>query len=724
MRWRAFVAAGVLALFSAVVAACSTLVSGEDPEARPDMSRSERAQPRSARYFVHGRVIDVDGRGVEASVRAGTTTVRSARDGSFAVRVDTRRVFLDVTAPGYVRRVRAAAAGSPTRIRLTPDPDGDVVSMHFVGDMMFGRRFLDPAENGYPFAGRLELDDSAAAHAALFDGVQPLLRAADVTAGNLESVLSDHDFIDPAEGSPMEASRPLPFHATKDYVFASSPESAAALRHAGFDVIDIGNNHLFDLLDRGVDDTLKALEGAGFRQGQGWFGAGPNRAVAEAPARWTDGTASVSFAGCTSITGDEHPVTYVADEAKGGAARCSHEAVRSQMTAANRVADATVYMVHGGYEYGRDPTPNVRALTRTALEAGARLVVNHHPHVVGGIDWDGRSLVAWSLGNFLFDQQVWPTFESYLLAVHLRAGRVVRAYAEPLMLAGFRPVAVVGEQRDWVARRLAARSPGAVVDDGAIEVVVGGRHTDTHLHPPAGRHELVRLGAGWRVAEEPSVRAGRDLLWVGNVDDETVDPTTTAGVFWTLGEDDAGVTTTQHGGSELLIEVEAGHPGDPTLGLRHRVVLGSRRELSLAGRIAGEVPEGSTVQLSWYRDTKGRSDARTVVPLSDARVRLDAVAPDWAVAAGIFVKVPPPARGVARVRLDDLRLIEWSPGTPEASDDFVLLAPGTPLSLVREVLPGGRDHPPVIDAGGAEEFRAVPGPSGDQTRRAERKPRA
>ena len=61
-------------------------------------------------------------------------------------------------------------------------------------------------------------------------------------------------------------------------------------------------------------------------------------------------------------------------------------------------------MVHGGDNYERTPSADLRELSDTAVAAGATIVVNHHPHVVGGLRFSDGNLTAWSMGNLLFDQ--------------------------------------------------------------------------------------------------------------------------------------------------------------------------------------------------------------------------------------------------------------------------------------------------------------------------------
>ncbi|MEJ7715124.1 MAG: CapA family protein [Thermoleophilaceae bacterium] len=227
----------------------------------------------------------------------------------------------------------------------------------------------------------------------------------------------------------------------------SRPAAARALARAGIDVVGIANNHLFDRLGPGVASTRAGLEAAGFGRGRGFFGAGTREDDAWAPAiRAVDGQ-RVGFVGCTSISGDDQKVTYVAGPRKGGAARCDEGRLRRDVAALASRTDIVVAMIHGGFEYGRDPSGQIRALSDAAVAAGATMVINHHPHVVGGLRFANGRLTAWTLGNLLFDQTVWPTFESYLLRVAARQGKVVSAWIEPLRIQHFQPTGVFGRGR-------------------------------------------------------------------------------------------------------------------------------------------------------------------------------------------------------------------------------------------------------------------------------------
>jgi hypothetical protein len=63
--------------------------------------------------------------------------------------------------------------------------------------------------------------------------------------------------------------------------------------------------------------------------------------------------------------------------------------------------DLVVVLLHWGKEYADDPGGWRRVLARRLIDAGAHLVIGHHPHVLQGIERHRGGLIAYSLGNFL-----------------------------------------------------------------------------------------------------------------------------------------------------------------------------------------------------------------------------------------------------------------------------------------------------------------------------------
>ena len=94
------------------------------------------------------------------------------------------------------------------------------------------------------------------------------------------------------------------------------------------------------------------------------------------------------------------------------------------MALARESADLVVVMVHGGLEYRGKPSASSSARSRTPrIDAGASLVLGHHPHVLQGYAKRGDDLIAFSLGNFVFARFDGRANDSAILDVTLTAGR-------------------------------------------------------------------------------------------------------------------------------------------------------------------------------------------------------------------------------------------------------------------------------------------------------------
>jgi len=72
----------------------------------------------------------------------------------------------------------------------------------------------------------------------------------------------------------------------------------------------------------------------------------------------------------------------------------------------NLGADSSVVVVsiHWGEEYETSPSTLQRKIAYELIDAGADLVIGHHPHVIQEVEVYGNGLIAYSLGNFIFDQ--------------------------------------------------------------------------------------------------------------------------------------------------------------------------------------------------------------------------------------------------------------------------------------------------------------------------------
>ena len=650
-----------------------------------------------------GRVIDENGIPIQgASVESVNTTTISEADGWFRFPSQGLPQWIKVTSSGFISRTRAAAPSIPVLFRLTPD-DGKTMVIHFAGDTMFGRRFFDPNEDDYTADGLLPLDPTVEDHMRLLAPVQPLMENADFTVLNLETTFSHQPYFRQRDA------RPVAFHPTANYVYASNPNAVRALKQSGVDIVDIGNNHSYDMLEVGLSTSLSTLDQAGVLH----FGAGTNEANAWAPVIITSKRQTVAFVGCTTLriplsTPTRNDVPFVASDVlkKGGAAYCTEASLRSAVIDAKQRADAVVVMIHGGKEYDRNPTSKITYLTEIARRAGATLVINHQPHVVGGLSLKDQSLVAWTMGSFFSDQTVWPSFESYMLTVYLQEGKIVRVYVEPLIIDGFLPHGLTGELADYVVRGAAGREPGPfIMESGAMEVDLNGRalqHTYIQAMESNSRTgEIIAMPqAQWISGFKGTGKllVGRDLLWVGGFENDEVDSASRGALLWdlNLGDIQIGSDYAYEGETGIRMTRGANKIEDAVTTNLHRVLVIPSTNLSITGMIRINQGVNVLAQLSWYQGTVGPSFMKTTQPIAIQTYgtwqpfRIDVQVLPKATALGLYLRLTPPDKGTVTADFDNIRIIEWAKPGAKFSPlyNYALLSGTGDLTFAQEILPG------------------------------------
>lgn len=296
-------------------------------------------------------------------------------------------------------RLTVAGEGRTTRVGAVTVRD---VVLEAVGDITFGEQ-VGPtlAELGarYPWT-----------------SVASTLRGADITTGNLETAVS-------TRGTP----------AVKQYTFRGVPADVAPLASfAGFDVLTLANNHADDYGPEALLDTIRAVRAAGMHT----IGAGADERQARRPAIVDAGGLRVALLGYSDV----NPAGFPATPSSPGTARADVGAIESDVRGALRRADVAVCFFHWGVELRPDPDSRQEAFASACLDAGAKLVLGAHPHVLGPLSRPTRtSLVAWTLGNFVFPSSGAPARTAILRVALTRHG--VQGYRLlPVTIEGFRPV--------------------------------------------------------------------------------------------------------------------------------------------------------------------------------------------------------------------------------------------------------------------------------------------
>lgn len=669
MRIRAFCAILALAMAGMPAAAEPALRDGQGPAAAAP-AILPAILPATPSVAARGTVLSADS---GAPIAAATITlngqsVASDAEGRYRLEAGEATLYtLRVSAPGHYPAHHAFARHELVdEAGLLRVPPVELVERRagrqlfvFGGDVMGGRRYETPLE------GERRLVHDATRQAdmrALLATMAPTLRAADLASVNLEITLS---------------ARELTTAAPKSYVFYAHPELAHALAWAGVDYAAQGNNHVYDYLDQGLADTMAAVKAAGL----GHSGAGADRAAAIAPWRTNLQGEAWSFLSFVGWEGRVEP-NQVAEAGKGGAALGDDATIVETVGRETAAGRAVVVQYHGSREYSPEPTAESRRRMLAAIDAGADLVIGHHPHVLQGFEIHQGQLVAYSLGNFLFDQYIHETQASMLLKVWMDESRFARAEIVPIDVRDYRPVPAVAGMRDAVLRRLRALSGprGVRIADMAGHGIIAGPASPASVAPetepqalalaPVPGTAMAAIPAGALVQGAPAAARdeagrplvfGRGLLWRG--DFESHEGFGAHDRTWTF-EGGTGTLDRRAFAGDHALRVT---PRGDAVTMHQRIALRDldRGPLTVGGAIAGE---GTALTLQYRFRLAGEKrfspwqTAGSFTPAGPGweRFAFDIPAPA-AEPTRFNIRFVAKARdGEARpFRLDDLQVINW-----------------------------------------------------------------
>jgi poly-gamma-glutamate capsule biosynthesis protein CapA/YwtB (metallophosphatase superfamily) len=232
------------------------------------------------------------------------------------------------------------------------------VQLLFAGDLMFDRgiRYYAQKNGGNEF---------------IFDKISPLLLSNDLVVINLEGPITDEKSVSAgtAPGS------------TDNYFFTFDPSLAKTLFQENIRLVDLGNNHILNFGQTGLDSTEKYLSG----KNVSYFGApSGQRSIIE------------------NINGVK--IAFVSYDEFNGNSEVGQNAVVDEIKKDKSQTDLIIVFSHWGIEYNLTPTDNMKSLAHQFIDAGADLVVGSHPHVIEPMEIYNGKRIYYSLGNFIFDQ--------------------------------------------------------------------------------------------------------------------------------------------------------------------------------------------------------------------------------------------------------------------------------------------------------------------------------
>ncbi|KKI90286.1 capsular biosynthesis protein [Bacillus sp. SA1-12] len=261
----------------------------------------------------------------------------------------------------------------PAKLSETPIA-ASAATLSAIGDVLIHDRVYNPQHLGndqYDFM-------------PLLEPVKSSIGTSDVTVANQESMIG---------GAGIGLST---------YPSFNSPhEVGDALKESGVDIVTMANNHTLDRGEEAIQNAINHWNKIGILYTGSFVSPKDHMTIRTIEKNgikfsflaYTYGTNGISIP-----EGKSYLVNLI-----------DMEKIKKEIVLAKKISDVVVVSLHFGKEYERLPNDEQKQIARQTANAGADIIIGHHPHVLQPIEWitreDGkRTIVAYSLGNFLTGQ--------------------------------------------------------------------------------------------------------------------------------------------------------------------------------------------------------------------------------------------------------------------------------------------------------------------------------
>jgi len=573
-------------------------------------------------------------------------------------------------------------------VTVDPGPTTFPVTMNFVGDIMLARGYENPGG----------IIDTLGVE-GIFDPTLPYLgRAADITVANLESPLCSL------------GTR----HPTKPIVFRGRPRNVAGLVHAGVDVVSLANNHVIDYGLVG----LQQMQGVLAANHILFSGAGANSYEAHRPVFCQQSGLNIAFLASCDRNGqyDNYQPYLDAGFNKPGFAYLDSFHVREQIDAVRGIADLAVVEMHTGEEYtpapmvgrGNDqlpmtndeedgdewysplalfPAPGDTEERHRAIDAGADIVICHHPHMLQGFEVYHGKLIAHSLGDFVFDLNYPETYPSVILNARVDETGFHDFSLTPVYIDDWIPGRARGELGTHILDCLARRSKdlqtyvivnrdsvtaAIVLDTTTLSPLVNSSTDRLPLEQASGywTSAPLRLPRNGCISSVVSIappqnwqfRLGRDVVWFGNFEDE-------GSTMWLLNQPDETYDTIALRGRRSLRQTRSLGSGPIATDLENRMVCSDSTHYTLYANIKTQNAKDAGAVAEFYTARTGSSP----IGSSDLGETVNGTT-NWTFYNKEFVPTTgagyfdlslesdaPQSGGSGQAWFDDVGIVEWEP---------------------------------------------------------------
>lgn len=301
---------------------------------------------------------------------------------------------------GFTKSDELFIYSAPALVYSAVNVDSKSTSLLFVGDIMLGRGVEKSVE-----------DNAGGDFSFLFEKID-FIKNADISFGNLEGPVSD-------SGEDIG----------NLHSFRFLPDSLTALKEAGFDIFSVANNHAGDWGKDAFKDSILKLKKEEILP----VGGGLNKKNATSLKTIEKNGVKFGFLGFSDV-GPE----WMRVSEDGAGILTTSDDYLSLIKDASQKIDVLVVSFHFGEEYEEVSNSRQKRLAREAIDNGAKIVIGHHPHIVQEIENYKDGIIAYSLGNFIFDQNFSEeTMEGIVLEIILKEGNIIEVKQNKTKLNNF-----------------------------------------------------------------------------------------------------------------------------------------------------------------------------------------------------------------------------------------------------------------------------------------------
>lgn len=277
-----------------------------------------------------------------------------------------------------------------------------------VGDILLGRGVgmrLDNQKRGYIYP---------------FENVSELLKKGDIIFGNLEESITDssNSLVDINHGG--------------KYVLKNKLEAFDGIKYAGFNLLNLANNHILDYYDKGLFDTIDILD----KNSIAHSGAGRNIDEARKPALIEKKGVKVGMLSYTDMSEVVYkgnpPISFIAGKNKAGVVPRDYNYIKEDVAKVRKDVDILIVSLHWGKEESFEVLHEQRDEAKKLLDSGVDIILGHHPHQFQGIEIYKGKPIVYSMGNFLFDQNDPENQESFILNLEYNDKKLTYFSATPV----------------------------------------------------------------------------------------------------------------------------------------------------------------------------------------------------------------------------------------------------------------------------------------------------